>query len=151
MTDAGFYLALMEGVYHSKDGKTSWGVLKDGMEAEKIRALTAVENTVFAGTDNGLYRLNAEKWELLTVGPADKPEQKLTIHALAAEAHRLYVAAGWEFTNRVGKQYSRVVTGDNWWSLYRSTDLGDTWYAVDPRKKLENEREAKVAFGFNSR
>ena len=143
VTDTGFYLALMEGVYHSTDGKTSWAVLKDGMEADKIRALAAVENTVFAGTDNGLYRLNAEKWELLTVGPADKPEQKLTIHALASEAHRLYVAAGWEFTNRVGKQYSRVVTGDNWWSLYRSTDLGDTWYAIDPRKKLENEREPK--------
>ena len=137
-TDTGFYLALIEGVYHSKDGKTSWGVLKDGIEADKIRALTAVENTVFAGTDNGLYRLNAQKWEMLTVGPADKPEQKLTIHALAAEAHRLYVAAGWEFTN-----LKTIMTGAKWWSLYRSTDLGNTWYAIDPRKKLENEREPK--------
>ncbi len=142
VTDAGFYLALMNGVYHSKDGKTSWEVLKDGMEVEKIRALTAVEDTVFAGTDNGLYRLNAEKWELLTVGPADKPEQKLTIHALAAEAHRLYVAAGWEFTNQLGDRQT-IMTGAKWWSLYRSTDLGDTWYAIDPRKKLENERESK--------
>ncbi|RKU20186.1 hypothetical protein C6503_06325 [Candidatus Poribacteria bacterium] len=142
VTDAGFYLALMEGVYYSKDGKTSWGVLKDGMEADKIRALAAVENTVFAGTSSGLYRLNAEKWELLTVGPADKPEQKLTIHALAAEAHRLYVAAGWEFTNQGGDRKT-IITGANWWSLYRSTDLGDTWYAIDPRKKLENEREPK--------
>ena len=142
VTDAGFYLALMSGVYHSKDGKTSWVVLKDGMEVEKIRALAAVENTVFAGTSSGLYRLNAEKWERLTVGPADKPEQKLTIHALAAEAHRLYVAAGWEFTDQVGAQKT-IMTGPNWWSLYRSTDLGDTWYAIDPRKKLENEREAK--------
>ena len=142
VTDFGFYLALMNGVYHSKDGKTSWGVLKDGMEVEKIRALTAVENTVFAGTDNGLYRLNAEKWELLTVGPADKPEQKLTIHALASEAHRLYVAAGWELTNQIGDRKT-IMTDANWWSLYRSTDLGDTWYAIDPRKKLENEREAK--------
>ncbi|MYA72434.1 sigma-70 family RNA polymerase sigma factor [Candidatus Poribacteria bacterium] len=142
VTDAGFYLALINGVYHSKDGKTSWVVLKDGMEAEKIRALAAVENTVFAGTSSGLYRLNAEKWELLTVGPADKPEQKLTIHALAAEAHRLYVAAGWELTNQIGDRKT-IMTGPNWWSLYRSTDLGDTWYAIDPRKKLDNEREPK--------
>ncbi len=147
VTDAGFYLALMNGVYHSKDGKTSWGVLKDGMEVEKIRALTAVENTVFAGTDSGLYRLNAEKWEPLTVGPADKPDQKLTIHALAAEAHRLYVAAGWEFTNQIGDRKT-IMTGANWWSLYRSTDLGDTWYAIDPRKKLENEREPKGGVRF---
>ena len=142
VTDSGFYLALMNGVYHSKDGKTSWVVLKDGMEVEKIRALAAVENTVFAGTSSGLYRLNAEKWELLTVGPADKPEQKLTIHALAAEAHRLYVAAGWELTNQIGDRKT-IMTGPNWWSLYRSTDLGDTWYAIDPRKKLDNEREPK--------
>ena len=142
VTDSGFYLALMEGVYHSKDGKTSWVVLTDGMEVERIRALTAVENTVFAGTNNGLYRLNGEKWELLTVGPADKPERKLTIHALASEAHRLYVAAGWEFTNQLGDRKT-IMTGANWWSLYRSTDLGDTWYAIDPRKKLENEREPK--------
>ena len=147
VTDAGFYLALMNGVYHSKDGKTSWGVLKDGMEVEKIRALTAVENTVFAGTDSGLYRLNAEKWEPLTVGPADKPDQKLTIHALASEAHRLYVAAGWEFTNQIGDRKT-IMTGANWWSLYRSTDLGDTWYAIDPRKKLENEREPKGGVRF---
>ena len=142
VTDSGFYLALMNGVYHSKDGKTSWVVLKDGMEVEKVRALAAVENTVFAGTSSGLYRLNAERWELLTVGPADKPEQKLTIHALASEAHRLYVAAGWELTNQIGDRKT-IMTGANWWSLYRSTDLGDTWYAIDPRKKLENERKPK--------
>ena len=147
VTDAGFYLALMNGVYHAKDGKTPWEVLKDGMDVEKIRALTAVGNTVFAGTDSGLYRLNAEKWELLTVGPADKPEQKLTIHALAAEAHRLYVAAGWEFTNQLGDRQT-IITGANWWSLYRSTDLGDTWYAIDPKKKLENERESKGGVRF---
>ena len=147
VTDAGFYLALMNGVYHSKDGKTSWIVLKDGMEADKVRALAAVENTMFAGTDNGLYRLNAEKWELLTVDPADKPEQKLTIHALAAEAHRLYVVAGWEFTNQIGDRKT-IMTGANWWSLYRSTDLGDTWYAIDPKKKLENERKSKGGVRF---
>ncbi len=147
VTDAGFYLALMNGVYHSKDGKTSWVVLKNGMKTGKIRALVAVENTVFAGTSSGLYRLNAEKWELLTVGPADKPEQKLTIHALASEAHRLYVAAGWELTNQIGDRKT-IMTGANWWSLYRSTDLGDTWYAIDPRKKLENEREAKGGVRF---
>ena len=32
------------------------------------------------------------------------------------------------------------MTGDTWWNLYRSADLGDTWYAVDPRKKLENKK-----------
>ena len=64
------------------------------MEAEKVGALAAVENTVFAGTSSGLYRLSAETWELLSVGPADLHGEKPVIHALAASKHRLYVAAG---------------------------------------------------------
>ena len=126
VTDAGFFLAFIEDIYFSEDGQTAWVSLKDGLEAEKIRGLVSVENTVFVGTDTGLYRRNAETWEQLSVGPADKRGQKLTIHALAASEHRLYVAAGWEFTNEIGTQRKAIMTGDNWWSLYRSTDLGDT-------------------------
>ena len=148
VTDAGFYIAFMEDIFFSEDGQTSWVSLKDDLDAEKIRALVAVDNTVFVGTDTGLYRLNAETWEQLTVGPADKRGEKLTIHALAASEHRLYVAAGWEFTNQIGDQLKAIMTGDNWWSLYRSTDLGDTWYAIDPRKKTENEKERKGRVGF---
>ena len=150
VTDAGFYLAFMENIYYSKDGKESWVSVKADLEAEKIRALAAVENTVFAGTDSGLYRLNAETWERLTVGPADKRDQKLTINALAASEHRLYVAAGWEFTNEIGTEVKTIFTRDNLWSLYRSTDLGDTWYAIDPKERVENERKSKgrVSFQF---
>ena len=146
----GFYIAFIQDIFFSEDGKTSWISLKDNLEAEKIRALVAVNNTVFVGTDTGLYRRNAEAWEQLSVGPADKRGQKLTIHALAASERRLYVAAGWEFTNQIGDQFKAIMTGDNWWSLYRSTDLGDTWYGIDPRKKTENEREKKgrVSFEF---
>ena len=143
VTDAGFFLAFIEDIYFSEDGQPAWISLKNGLEAEKIRGLVAVENTVFAGTDTGLYRRNAEAWERLAVGTADKRAQKLTVHALAASEHRLYVAAGWEFTNEIGTQSKAIMTGDNWWSVYRSTDLGDTWYAIDPRKKTENERKPK--------
>ena len=148
VTDAGFYLAFIQDIFFSEDGQTSWVSVKDNLAFEKIRALVAVENTVFVGTDAGLYRRNAETWEQLSVGPADKQEQKLTIHALAASEHRLYVAAGWEFTNQVGEQFKAILTGDNWWSLYRSTDLGDTWYDINPKKKTENEREPKGRVSF---
>ena len=148
VTDSGFYLALMEGVYYSKDGKASWVVLKDGMAAEKVRALAAVENTVFAGTDSGLYRLNAEMWELVSVGPVDKHGEKPVIHAVAASKHRLYVAAGREVTTGFGAQFKTIITGGDWWSLYRSTDLGETWYDIDPRERTENERKQKGGFSI---
>ena len=148
VTDAGFYIAFIQDIFFSEDGKTSWVSLKDDLAFEKIRALVAVGNSVFVGTDTGLYRRNAETWEQLSVGPADKQGQKLTIHALAASEHRLYVAAGWEFTNQVGEQFKAILTGDNWWSLYRSTDLGDTWYDINPKKKTENERKPKGRVSF---
>ena len=135
VTDSGFYLALTDSVYYSKDGKPSWVALKDGMAAEKIRALVAVENTVFAGTNSGLYRFNAERWELLPVGPADKHGEKPVIHALAAAKHRLYVAAAEESTNQIGTQIKSTTTSDYWWALYRSTDQGESWYPIDPRER----------------
>ena len=148
VTDSGFYLALIEGVYYSKDGKASWVVLKDGMEVEKVRALAAVRNTVFAGTDSGLYRLNAEAWELVSVGSVDKHSEKPIIHAVAASKHRLYVAAGREVTTGFGAQFKSIITGEDWWSLYRSTDLGETWYDIDPRERTENERKPKGGFSM---
>ena len=148
VTDAGFYLAFMENIYYSKDGKESWVSVKADLEAEKIRALAAVENTVFAGTDSGLYRLNAETWELISVGPVDEHGEKPVIHAVAASKHRLYVAAGREVTTGFGAQFKSIITGDDWWSLYRSTDFGDTWYDINPRKKTENERKPKSGFSI---
>ena len=140
VTDAGFYLALAEGVYHSQDKGTSWISLKNGLDANRIHALAAVENTVFAGTDNGLYRLNAETWGRVSIRPEGISEEKPTIYALIVAEHRLYVAAGEAFTNRLKMQSKSGMTNNAWWSLYRSTDSGDSWYSIDPWEKLENEK-----------
>ena len=139
VADSGFYLALTGGVYYSKNGKTSWVALKEGMAAEKVRALAAIGNTVFAGTDKGLYRLNIERWELLQVpvGPADMHGRRPVIHALAASKNRLYVAAGEASTYQSGTQIIKSVRF--WWTLHRSTDLGDSWYPIDPRGTQERE------------
>ncbi|MYG07586.1 hypothetical protein F4167_13415, partial [Candidatus Poribacteria bacterium] len=134
------YLALANGIYRSEDAGKSWLPLRDGLVGKKIRGLTTVENTVFAGTDDGLYRLKAGTWERLSVTQTDSRGQKRPIHALAVAGSRLYAAIGEQFTSEVGTQVETIMTGSTWWSLYRSTDLGDTWYAVDPRKKLENKR-----------
>ena len=138
VTDSGFYLAVTGGVYYSKDGKASWVALKDGMVAEKILALAAIGNTVFAGTDKGLYRLNIEGWKLLQVpvGPADMHGKRPVIHALAASENRLYVAAGEASTYQSSTQIKSVRF---WWTLHRSTDLGESWYPIDPRGTQERE------------
>ena len=142
-TDIAIYLALTDGIYLSEDSGESWIPLKDGLAGKKNHALAAVENSVFAGTDDGLYRRNSGTWEQLSLTQADRHGQKLPIYALAVAGHRLYAAVGKQFTSQVGMQVKATMIGDTWWSLYRSTDLGDTWYAVDPRKKLENEKVLK--------
>ena len=140
ITDAGFYLALAKRVYYSQDKGASWVPLENGLDAKRIHALAAVENTVFAGTDNGLYRLGAEKWERVSIRPEGVSTEKSTIYALIVAEHRLYVAAGEAFTNWLELR-SKGMTNNAWWSLYRSTDSGDSWYAIDPWERLENERK----------
>ena len=149
ITDAGFYLALMDGIYHAKDGKAPWVPLKNGLDANRVHALAAVESTVFAGTDNGLYRLGADSWERTSIRPEGVSTEKPSIYALAVAEHRLYVAAGEAFTNWVEL---RSKSSNAWWSLYRSTDSGDSWYSIDPWERLENEtkknRKDRFPFGF---
>ena len=143
-SDMAINLALVEGVFRSVDAGKSWIPLSDGnLTDRKIRAITAVENTLFAGTDNGLYRFNIDTWERLTIRPAETSENKLAIHALAVDEHRLYAAAGDELTNQnqIGMQLKSSMTGNDRWSLYRSTDQGDSWYSIDPRKRQEHEEE----------
>ena len=142
-TNISIYLALADSIYLAEDSGKSWISLKDGLEDKKIHALAAVKNTVFAGTDDGLYRFNARTWERLSLTQADGHRGKMVIHALAVARHRLYAAAGKQFTSEVNKTVKATMTGNTWWSLYRSTDLGDTWYTVNPRNKLEKEKPLK--------
>ena len=145
-------LALIEGVFRSVDAGKSWIPLNDENLADrKIRAIAAVENVLFAGTDGGLYRLNTDTWEKLTIRPTEMSENQFAVHALAVDEHRLYVAAGDELTNQNqrGRQIKSLMTGNDEWYLYRSTDQGDTWYSIDPRKRQEGEAEKQRKNLFN--
>ena len=143
-TNIAIYLALTDGIYRSEDRGKAWIPLNDGLANRKIRALAVVENTVLAGTDDGLYRFNAGIWKRLPLTHTDGDGQKVVIHALAAAGHRLYAAVGKQAISKVGGTVKATMIGNTWWSLYRSTDLGDTWYTViNPRKKLETQKSLK--------
>ncbi len=144
-------LALIGGIFRSVDTGKSWIPLNDENLADrKIRAIAAIENALFAGTDSGLYRFNTDTWERLTIRPAEMSENKSAIHALAVDEHRLYAAVGDELTNQnqIGMQFKSSLTGNDEWSLYRSTDQGDTWYSIDPRKRQEGGEEKQQGGQF---
>ena len=121
------YLGLADGVFRSVDAGKSWTSLDDGNLADrKIQAITAIENTVFVGTDKGLYRHSSEGWARLQVGETGN------IRALASAEHRLYVAVGNDVKYKTfGMTISILSTAKTSLSLYRSTDLGDSWQTMD--------------------
>ena len=129
------YLALTDGVFRSVDAGKSWTSLNDGVLAGKqIRAITSIENTVFVGTDKGLYRRSSDEWEQLQVGDVEN------IRALASAENQLYVAVGTEVKSQ-NLSTSILMTPPHKSSLllYWSTDLGDSWQSID-LPKIDSEK-----------
>ena len=123
------YLGLVDGVFHSVDAGKSWTPVSDQLVNKEIRAIAAIEDVVFVGTDSGLYRLNSAGWTLLPMGESDN------IRAVASAEHRLYVAVG---EKAVNQDFGFALPARMIWktplSLHRSTDLGDSWQTLDYRK-----------------
>ena len=127
ITDEALYLGLADGVFRSVDAGKSWTSLDDGNLADReIRAIAAIENTIFVGTDKGLYRHSSEGWTQLRVGETEN------IRALASAEHRLYVAVGNDVKHKTFQMTISILSASKTsLSLYRSTDLGDSWQAID--------------------
>ena len=136
ITDEALYLGLADGAFRSVDAGKSWISLNDGvLTGKQIRAITAIENTVFVGTDKGLYRRYLDGWEQLKVGDAEN------IRALASAENRLYVAVGTEAKRqKLSISISMMPAHKASLSLYWSTDLGDSWQSID-LPKIDSEKD----------
>ena len=118
------YLALFnKGVFRSTDAGKHWIPVNSGLTGRKIYKLAAIGNTVFVGTDRGLYRLNSDIWEQL---PIDASQ---TIHGLAVFEDNLYIGTG-PSVPRI--RYLNDLRTDR---ILRSKDLGASWTEITP----ENE------------
>lgn len=127
--DEVFYLALTDGIFRSVDTGKSWASVSEQLVNKEIRAITAIENVVFVGTDSGLYRLNSESCTLLSVGESQN------IRAMVSAGYRLYVAVGEKAVRQIFDGFlAPKMTMATSLALYRSTDLGDSWQTLDFRK-----------------
>ena len=124
LTDQGFYLAFDNGVFRSEDTGRTWQLLNDGL-AGRIVSLVAVQNTLFAGTDAGFYRLNADSWERL-----EFPAPIGWIVSVAVAKDRLYVVADLADDLSDPRKISRGQQRA-WW-VFRSSDLGNSWKDISP-------------------
>ncbi len=128
------YLAIQNrGVFQSTDAGTQWNLLENGLVNANIHAVTAIGNTVFAGTNDGLYRLNSDTWQQLPGIPSE------SIYALTGFGNHLYIATGSDIfpTEQFGQKernVEQIVLSGNPESnrIFRSIDLGATWTEIIP-------------------
>ncbi len=135
-TDNGFYLVLEKGIYKSVDEGRQWSMLKTDLKDSEITAATNIGNTVFIGTEQGLYRIKSGKWQHLLDGEFKTP------NSLAAVDNTLYAGILTKSTaissdDPAIKRAKEMLLDENsmQWELYKSDDLGDTWKKITPKHK----------------
>ncbi len=131
-----FYLVMDDEVFISTDVGKSWVLFNDGIQKREITTAAAIGNTIFIGTDRGVYRLNSDRWEQLSVGTFR------TIRSMTVADNTIYVVTTPndteltqdELKTKLIREIIRKETS-NKWEIYRSDNLGDTWRKITPSKK----------------
>ena len=129
--DITMYLALRdEGIFRSTDAGAHWKPLNQGLTGERISAIAAVENTLFVGTNRGLYRLKSEVWRKLSIRMSN------AVYSLAVSANSLYVGVGPDLFESTPDIQQMVWNNQpNSARIFRSKDLGVSWTEITPKSK----------------
>ena len=128
------YLALQDkGVFRSTDVGAQWTLFDDELMGRTFSGVATVGNTVFAGTDKGLYRLDSGAWERLLEDVSG------SIYSLAVAEDSLYVGTGPDFLvlEQIGsepKEVAQMMYDDNssLGRAFHSRDLGASWTEITP-------------------
>ncbi len=168
-----FYLSGDNGVYRSDDNGASWVRLTpfdDKYPNIEPRAIAVIDNTVFVGTDKGLYRLNGNTWEQIFLDEIGQKSKHFPIVTLEAKDNVLYAARSYHIDSKYTKVISRVRLSNNtWltrtdtplslhraigraqaatgltWELFVSSDQGVTWEKITPRKdNIDKEELSRI-------
>ena len=140
--DMTIYLAYRNGVFRTEDVGKTWTPLHKGLIDTKIRSIAAIQDTVFAGTHNGLYRLNGNVWEQVSIDKENMQGKTLDISALTVSENHLYVAAQKVEEYSVNLKGTGIVSDlkiddlkvpHTTWLLYHSNDQGDSWNNITPK------------------
>ena len=138
------YLALKDkGIFRSTDGGAQWSPLNDGLTvSEKISAMTAVGKTVFAGTENSLYRLDSGIWKKLPLDTSG------AVCSLAVSGTDLYAGIGHKLLVRLTPTELRKVAQDDklhFVKIFHSTDLGASWTKIKLRRSEHLHKASPTA------
>ena len=135
ITDEALYLVLKtNGIFRSVDAGKQWIRVDDEAAERQTNAVATLENTVFVGTTEGLYRINPSNrsetgsiWEKLPLTSTK------AIQSLATAENTLYVGTGPDLNSpKEGKIREELSAGRAMWEIFRSTDFGDSWIEITP-------------------
>ncbi len=142
-TDTGFYLVLEKAIYMSVDEGRQWSLLDVDISDREITDAVKIGDTVFVGTEQGLYRIVSGKWEQLPVGKFRK------VDSLAAADNTLYAVLTPSKSDLSPDDLRSKLIGDmlrnvtsSQWGFYRSDDLGDSWKNITPKYRSITKRIA---------
>ena len=186
--DHTFYLCLIDefhlsgdnGVYRSDDNGASWVLLTpfdNKYPNIEPRAIAVIDNTVYVGTNKGLYRLNGNTWQQIFLDEIGEKAKYLPIISMEVTDNVLYVARSYHIDNnfRVFLEDRTPIhlTNDSWvelqetpwliqraidraqaatglsWELFVSSDHGVTWDKITPRINNTDKEELSIINLFN--
>ena len=146
------YLAFRDkGIFRSTDAGTQWDPLNAGLSGKRIHAVAEIGNTVFAGTNAGLYRLTAERWEQVPV-KTFKTTQSFEDKTLANTTSGFYLpnAERWEqvpvpFSNAI--HFLKVFENN----LYVGVDSANSvWHSTEMKARRSANPNARHSSIFHS-
>ena len=139
ITDDALYLAFRDkGIFRSTDAGKQWTQLNNDVVEGEVLSVAAIKNTVFVGTNQGLYRLHSGTCEKLSI------DTTKAIHSLAVSENNLYIGTGRDLSqlgNPEGRQtylenvMSNINSDVKTWEVFHSTDLGDSWTDITPTSR----------------
>ena len=123
------YLALQEkGIFRSTNAGKYWAPLNDGLAGKRVYTVAAIGNTLFAGTNRGLYRLGSSDWQQLLT------ETSGAVYALTVNGSDLYVGIASDVVPRkADKPYLSVPNYKHARKrIFHSADIGASWTEITP-------------------
>lgn len=136
ITNDAFYLVMKDEIFISTDVGKNWVVFNYGIQKREIATAVAIGSTILVGTDRGVYRLNSDTWEQLSVG------RFRTIGSMAVAENTIYVVTAPDDTEYTQDELKTMFIREimrnensNRWEIYRSDNLGDSWRKITPKKR----------------
>ena len=126
------YLALQErGIFRSTDAGQHWTPLNNGLAGKRVYTVAAMGNTLFAGTNQGLYCLRSSDWHQLLTNTSG------AVYALTVDENNLYVGMApdvvySESSKKLPKRSRERLLKTVEKRVFHSANFGDSWTEITP-------------------